>query len=155
MIQFYSLLENAFPQDSVVVQPKESSESYVNEIRGLYFNGQNWRSIDLPEDENDAIEPAFDLLDDYSKMYYIAAYMRESIVDPYYIAGCLTQLRHFSGPDNLILGRMTPYQRESIVWYCDLVEQHFASLPMMERIAHGMDIITTKSLRSQIRNTLW
>ena len=47
LISFYALLENAFPVTSFEVGFEESNESYLNEMRGLLFNGQDWRAVDL------------------------------------------------------------------------------------------------------------
>ncbi len=154
LIQFHALLENAFPEHSVVVQPLESAESYLNEVRNLNFNGQDWRLVEFPEDESDAIAPAFDLLDNEAKKYYIAAYMRESVVDPYYQPGCLMHLKSFAREGGM-LSQMTPYQRESVVWYCEQVEEQINELGMMDRIGRGVDLVTVKWLKGLIRNTVW
>ena len=155
LTSFYALLENAFPATSCDVQFDESNESYLNEIRGLLFNGQNWRNVDFPDNENDGVSPAFDLLHDSSKLYYIAAYMRESIIDSYYQATCLTQLKKFARVPGGLLGVMDAYQRESVVWYCDLVEKQINSLSMMDRLEYVVDTMTCKFLRNTIRNTVW
>jgi hypothetical protein len=155
LTSFYALLENAFPATSIEVGFDESHESYLNEIRGLLFNGQDWRTVDFPDNENDAVSPAFDLLNDASKIYYMAAYMRESVIDPYYQATCLAQLKKFARVPGGLLGSMDAYQRESVVWFCDLVEKMINNLPMMERLNYVVDTMTTKSLRNTIRNTIW
>jgi hypothetical protein len=155
LVTFYALLENAFPANSIEVGFDESRESYLNEIRGLLFNGQDWRAVDFPDNENDAVAPAFDLLHDDSKLYYIASYMREAAIDIYYQASCLAQLKKFAHMPGGLLGRMDPYQRESVVWFCDLVEAQINSLPMMERLEYAVDTMTAKYLRNTIRNTLW
>ena len=46
---FFALLENAFPETSVQVGFHESKEAYLNELRGLLFTGQDWRTVDFPE----------------------------------------------------------------------------------------------------------
>lgn len=155
LVTFYSLLENAFPATSIEVGYRDSNESYLNEIRGLLFNGQDWRKVDFPDNENDAVSPAFDLLNDESKLYYIAAYMREAAIDIYYQATCLSQLKVFAQTPNGLLGQMDAYQRESIVWFCDLAEKQINSLPMMERLEYVVDTMNLKHLRNTIRNTLW
>ncbi len=106
LLSFYTLLENAFPDHSVEVGAAESPEMYLNEIRLRYFNGQDWRLVDFPPEENDGVEPAFQLLDGTSKVYYIAAYMRESIIDPFYRSGCLVYLRSFGNGSTGLFSRM-------------------------------------------------
>jgi hypothetical protein len=155
LTSFYALLENAFPANSIEVGFEESNESYLNEIRGMLFNGQDWRMVDFPDNENDGVCPAFDLLHDASKIYYIAAYMRESVIDPYYQATCLAQLKKFARVPGGLFFSMDAYQRESVVWYCDLVEKMINSLPMMERLNYVVDTMSAKFLRNTIRNTIW
>ncbi len=155
LVSFYALLENAFPSTSIEVSFDESNESYLNEMRGLLFNGQDWRTVDFPDNENDAVSPAFDLLHDSSKLYYIAAYMREAAIDIYYQATCLAQLKKFARMPGGLLSQMDAYQRESVVWFCDLAENQINSLPMMERLNYVVDTMTAKFLRNLIRNTLW
>ena len=154
LLSFYSLLENSFPLKSVEAGSAESNEMYLNEIRLRLFNGQDWRLVDFPDDENDGVEPAFEILDGTTKLYYIAAYMRESIIDPYYRSGCLHHLKSFSNPGGLF-SRMDAYQRESVVWYCDMIEKEINGLPMMERLSYAMDIISLKQVRNTIRNIVW
>ena len=155
LISFYALLENAFPLKSIEVGETESNEMYLNEIRLRYFNGQDWRLVDFPDDENDGVEPAFDLLDGSSKIYYIAAYMRESIIDPYYRSGCLNHLKTFARVPNGLFTRMDAYQRESVVWYCDMIEKEINSLSMMDRLGMAMETMALKQIRNTIRNTVW
>ncbi len=152
---FFALLENAFPETSVQVGFHESNEAYLNELRGILFTGQDWRSVDFPENENDHVVDAFQMLDGTSKMYYIAAYMREAILDPFYQSGCLTHLRSFCNIPGGIFSRMTPYQRESAVWFCEAVEKQINNLPMMERLGQAMDSIAAKHIKNTVRNTLW
>lgn len=155
LLSFYTLLENAFPLHSVEVGAAESPEMYLNEIRLRYFNGQDWRLVDFPPEENDGVEPAFQLLDGTSKIYYIAAYMRESIIDSYYRSGCLSYLRSFGNGPTGLFSRMDAYQRESVVWYCDMIEKEISRLPMMDRLSYAMEIISLKQVRNSIRNTAW
>jgi hypothetical protein len=140
LLSFYTLLEKAFPLTSIEVGFIESNEMYLNEIRARYFNGLDWRLTDFPAEENDGVEPAFDLLDNSSKIYYIAAYMRESIIDPYYRPGCLNYLKTFSRVPDGQFSRMDSYQRESVVWYCDFIEKEINTLPFMDRFGYAMEI---------------
>jgi hypothetical protein len=154
LLSFYALLENAFPETGTAVFFDESKSSYLNELRGLHFNGQDWRLVDFPDNENDSMGAAFGLLHESSQLYYLAAFMRESIIDPYYQKECLHFLRNYARPDGL-MAQMTPYQRESIVWYCDLIEKQVAELPMMERLSYAAELMGTKHIRNVIRNTTW
>jgi len=155
LVEFYQLLENAFPATSMNVGFEESHESYLNELRTMLFNGLDWRLTDFPDNENDSIDAAFNLLDGTSKLYYIAAYMRESIIDSYYQTGCLNQLKSFARVPGGLFERMDPYQRESVVWYCDMVEAQVNELPFMSRIEFAVNILAVKSIRNTIRNTVW
>ena len=85
----------------------------------------------------------------------IAAYMRESIIDSYYRSGCLSYLRSFGNGPTGLFSRMDAYQRESVVWYCDMIEKEISSLPMMDRLSYAMEIISLKQVRNSIRNTAW
>ena len=155
LLSFYTLLDNAFPLTFITVGYRESQESYVNEIVLKNFNGQNWRAVDFPDDENSFIVEAFEMLDGTSKLYYIAAYMRESIIDPYYQSGCLTHLRSFCNMPGGLFSRMDAYQRESVIWYIDMVEELINSMGMMDRLGHAMDTLASKHIRNTIRNTIW
>ena len=155
LLSFYTLLEKAFPLTSIEVGFVESNEMYLNEIRGRYFNGFDWRLTDFPPEENDGVEPAFDLLDGSSKIYYIAAYMRESIIDPYYRQGCLNHLKTFARMPDGLFTRMDAYQRESVVWYCDLFEKEIGELSMMDRLGYAMETLALKHIKNTIRNTVW
>lgn len=155
LLSFYSLLENAFPQHEVTVAATESSEMYLNELQRVHFGGQDWRLVDFPEFENDSMEAAFSLLDDRAKLYYIAAFMREAIIDPYYQVQCFGVLKSFlKGPERL-MAQLDAYQRESIVWFCDMVEKQIGELPMLERISCAADLMSAKYIRSAIRDTVW
>lgn len=154
LLSFYALLENAFPETGTAVFYDESKSAYLNELRAVHFNGQDWRLVNFPEDENDSMGAAFGLLHEASQLYYLAAYMRESIIDPYYQKECLNYLKSYSRPDGL-MSQMNPYQRESIVWYCDLIEKQVSELPMMDRLGYAVELMATKHIRNVIRNTTW
>ena len=155
LLSFYTLLDNAFPLTMITVGYRESQEAYANEVLLKHFNGQDWRLVDFPDNENSFIVEAFEMLDGTSKLYYIAAYMRESIIDSYYQSGCLSHLRSFCNVPGGLLSRMDAYQRESIIWYLDMVEEEINSMGMMDRLAHAVDTISAKHIRNTIRNTVW
>jgi len=94
--EYYLFLREKFPAEPANLRLHEPVENtFVHSFLETVFRGTPWPEVSFP-DESYLVFDAFLCMESESQIYYLPAYMQNSLENPYYESGCLYVLKLLS-----------------------------------------------------------